>query len=251
MMLSDYPPDLLDTATPEGDRDIELPSEALMIAVAGHGDKAEFDRSRRAGAEQLQDDLATAGIDVSLLRDVLDFGCGCGRLLAGWAINGHAFRLHGCDYNPRLVDWCNVHIPGVTAKKNKIGAPIPYDDESLDLIYLLSVFTHLTLAEQQRLIGEFHRALRPGGYVYVTFHGEYFYPAIFAQLANGESEFRRNGFLINHAHREGTNICWTLHTLENLIRLHRGFIPLKHFTSIARGPTDVASWQDSLILQRI
>lgn len=228
---------------------IPLPPDDLMIAVSGHARHEDFGRSRLSGPAQLQLDFTAAGIDVSALRDVLDFGCGCGRVLAGWAMRGHDFALQGCDYNHLFVEWCNENIPGVRVQKNEIFQPIPYPAASFDLIYLLSVFTHLDLPEERQLVSEFRRVLRPGGYLYVTFHGEHFYPQMLGENPEAEANFQREGFLIGGKDREGENDCWTLHTIEKLMEVCAGFRLLKHFRSTERGPTDVAAWQDSAVFQ--
>jgi len=220
-----------------------------MIAVAGHANHADFARSRINGPPQMLKDLTDAGLDTARLVDVLDFGCGCGRLLAGWVINGFKMRLQGCDRNPDLVDWCNRHIPGVSVRINRLGQNLPFEDDSFDFVYLISVFTHLSIEEQTLLISEFQRVLRPGGYVYVTFHGEYYYPTMLRQIERGEAVFRREGFLIYRRDLESLNDCWTLHSPERLTALFREFVPLKHFRSLERGPTDVGAWQDSMIFQ--
>ncbi len=230
---------------------VPLPPPHLMVAVAGHGNDAEFAESRISGPRQMLLDLRAAGVNPAEIRSVLDFGCGCGRLLAGWVMEGSPWHLAGCDYNPSLVEWCNNNIPGVLVRENLLGEILPYDTDSCDLAYLLSVFTHLTMPEQKRLVSEFRRIVRPGGYVYVTFHGEHFYPRMFAQVKNGEQIFRATGFLVGWDTAEGTNDCWALHSPEALTRLFKGFKPLKHFKSSERGPTHVAAWQDSMIFQAL
>ena len=137
----------------------------------------------------------------------------------------------------------------INIRQNLIGEAIPFDDKSFDYIYLISVFTHLTLEEQKRLVEEFRRLLRPGGYVYVSFHGEYFYPTMFARLDDAEKIFERDGFLIEKQQLEGSNDCFTLHSPESLVRLFAGFELLKHYRSTERGPTDAAAWQDSMIFE--
>jgi SAM-dependent methyltransferase len=230
-------------------QEIPLPPDALMIAVSGHANHADFARSRINGPPQMLKDLAEAGLDSAKLVDVLDFGCGCGRFLAGWVMNGSKMRLQGCDYNPELVDWCNRHIPGVNVRINRLGQDLPFENDSFDFVYLISVFTHLTVGGQRLLVSEFQRILRPGGYIYITFHGEYFYLTMFPQIERGEAIFRRDGFLIHNQDLEGGNDCWTLHSPEHLSALFTGFVPLKHFRSLERGPTDVGAWQDSMIFQ--
>ena len=229
--------------------EVPLPPSRLMLAVAGHDDDDEFRRSRIGGPKQMLKDLAIAGIEVSQIVDVLDFGCGCGRFLAGWLVLETPMRLFGCDYNPELVQWCNDNLPGVSVRENQLGKPLPYPPGSFDFIYLISVMTHLTIREQQQLVSEFQRVVRPGGYVYVTFHGETFYDQLFARVENGEEEFRKTGFLIGADEKEGTNDCWTLQSPENVIGLFQGFSLIKHFRANERGPTDVGSWQDSMIFQ--
>lgn len=229
--------------------DVPLPPHRLMVAVAGHDDDEEFRRSRINGAKQMLQDLTIAGIDRVRIVDLLDFGCGCGRFLAGWLALQTPIRLYGCDYNPELVRWCNTNLPGVSVEENQLGKPLPYPPNSFDLVYLVSVMTHLTLREQQQLVSEFRRIVRPGGYVYVTFHGEPFYERLFALVENGEEQFRRTGFLIGADDEEGTNECWTLQSPENVIGLFQGFTLIKHFRASERGPTDVGSWQDSMIFQ--
>jgi SAM-dependent methyltransferase len=229
--------------------EVPLPPSRLMLAVAGHDDDEEFRRSRISGPKQMLKDLALAGIDIGQIVDVLDFGCGCGRFLAGWLVLEAYMRLSGCDYNPELVQWCKANLPGVSVRENQLGKPLPYPPDSFDLIYLISVMTHLTLREQQQLVSEFRRVVRPGGYVYVTFHGEPFYEQLFARVENGEEQFRKTGFLIGADEKEGTNDCWTLQSPENVIDLFQGFTLIKHFRASERGPTDVGAWQDSMIFQ--
>jgi SAM-dependent methyltransferase len=229
---------------------VPLPPDELMIAVSGHARHADFERSRLAGPEQLLADLLAAGVDLSRIKDALDFGCGCGRFLAGWLIRGIGFRAHGCDYNPLLVQWCNENLPGIEVKENALGEPLPYASNSFDLVYLLSVFTHLDLPEQKRLAGEFRRLLKPGGYLYVTFHGEHFHPRMFREDPTAEAALRTDGFAIGGREREGENDCWTLHTLDRLAEICSGFTLLKHFKSIERGPTDIAAWQDSAVFRK-
>ena len=229
--------------------DVPLPPSRLMVAVAGHDDDDAFRRSRISGPQQILKDLAIAGIDVGQIADVLDFGCGCGRFLAGWSLVQTHMCLYGCDYNPELVNWCNANLPGISVRENQLGKPLPYPPGSFDLIYLISVITHLTLREQQKLVSEFRRIVRPGGYVYVTFHGEPFYERLFARVENGEELFRKTGFLIGADEVEGTAECWTLQSPENVIGLFQGFTLIQHFRASERGATDVAAWQDSMIFQ--
>jgi SAM-dependent methyltransferase len=141
---------------------------------------------------------------------MLDFGVGCGRVARHWA--GLDVDVHGCDYNGELVEWCRRNLPHVTARSNGLDPPLPYDDERFDLVYALSVFTHLTESRQRSWMAELRRVTRPGGLVLFTTHGPSFRfsdpawppPEIRERLAGGELVV----ILPEHA---GRNACTAIH----------------------------------------
>src|SRR5690349_12107770 len=86
-----------------------LPPARLRIRVAGTPDADWFLSSGRVAADTIAGALRRAGSGLEAAASVLDFGCGCGRVLR------HLGRipgaLHGCDANPELVHWCSEHLP--------------------------------------------------------------------------------------------------------------------------------------------
>jgi hypothetical protein len=50
--------------------------------------------------------------------------------------------LYGCDYDPKLVEWCLRNLPFMEAAVNDLEQPLRYEAEQFDLVYALSVFTH-------------------------------------------------------------------------------------------------------------
>ena len=59
------------------------------------------------GAACIRSALERFGLAIEDFGSVLDFGCGCGRVTRHWGdLPG---GVHGCDYNPLLVDWCAEH----------------------------------------------------------------------------------------------------------------------------------------------
>jgi SAM-dependent methyltransferase len=232
-------------------KDIPLPPPKLMYKINGQKNAEIFRNSRIGGVEQLQNDLLNSGIDILELNNVLDCGCGCGRIIAGWELIGHRFVLNGCDYNKKAINWCRSNIPGVDFKINSIDKPLPYEDGRFDLIYLLSVFTHLSSDTQISMIREFRRILKPDGYVYLTFHGKYFQPDMIKQVHGGNSIFSEKGMLINKEKKQGSNDCWVLHKKEKLQEMFEttGFRFINHFDAIVRGPTHLAGWQDSILFR--
>jgi hypothetical protein len=62
-----------------------IPPPELIEAVSDHRDTAAFGESRRVGiVNVLIPWLVSCGFDPKHAGKILDFGCGCVRLLAGW-----------------------------------------------------------------------------------------------------------------------------------------------------------------------
>ena len=113
------------------------------------------------------------GAEATAMRSVLEFGCGTARVLRHFRyIEG--LRLAGTDANPKPIEWDRQNLPCIEFNHNELQPPLSYKNQSFDLIYALSVFTHIPLAWQGAWLDELHRVLRPGGYLLCTFHGENF-----------------------------------------------------------------------------
>jgi SAM-dependent methyltransferase len=189
---------------------LPLPPDELIAQVSGIRDPEEFIAGGALGREVITDVLARNGVRVAELGTMLDFGVGCGRVARHWA--GLGVEVHGCDYNPELVAWCRRNLRHVSARPNGLDPPLPYEDERFDLVYALSVFTHLTESRQRSWIAELRRVTRPGGLVLFTTHGPSFRftdpawppPETRARLAGGELVV----VLPEHA---GRNACTAIH----------------------------------------
>ena len=129
---------------------LPLPSPLLMIRVVGHADGDAFQAHGRACAETVQGLVEDQGRELGATGSMLDFGCGCGRVLRQWAgLDG--VRVVGTDYNPELVDWCRENLPFAEVRRNGAAPPLPAGDSEFGLIYAFSVFTHLGETAQRRL----------------------------------------------------------------------------------------------------
>jgi SAM-dependent methyltransferase len=103
------------------------------------------------------------------LGAVLDWGVGCGRVARHLA-PALGNRFFGCDIDADNVRLCRDHLPGNYAE-SKLQPRLPYESNSFDAIYGVSVFTHLRAQWEQAWLEELHRVLRPGGTMLVTVHG--------------------------------------------------------------------------------
>jgi len=137
-------------------------------------DREAADQTYRAQGEGVRDQI------VSLLpadwsfegKRVLDFGCGAGRVLSGFLEEAGRAEFHGCDPDARSVAWARKHLDPPVHVFENTAAPsrLPFEDGSLDLIYAVSVFSHLADGWSGWL-AELHRCLAPGGFLLATFLG--------------------------------------------------------------------------------
>jgi SAM-dependent methyltransferase len=121
--------------------------------------------------EAIERALAGMGRRITDFQRVLDFGCGCGRTLLWFRDVGQLTRFHGSDIDREAVDWCRRNLPFATYGCNQPAPPLAYPDGHFDLLYALSVFTHLDAEQQLAWMDELRRVLRPGGVALLTFLG--------------------------------------------------------------------------------
>jgi SAM-dependent methyltransferase len=165
-LVEDESPDSIEEGS-----DLPVPAGVLRFLVAGTEDLKWFLHAGKLGAQTLVDVLARQGQTLDHFKRILDFGCGCGRVLRHLKGMTGA-EVHGSDSNPRAIQWCERHLSFAQFKVNSLEPPLPYPDSTFDLIYAFSVFTHLTEPLQARWMDELHRVLVPGGSLILTVHGD-------------------------------------------------------------------------------
>jgi SAM-dependent methyltransferase len=102
-------------------------------------------------------------------KRVLDFGCGAGRILR--TFDPTIGEFWGCDIHRPSIEWLRENTP-FNAFVNDELPPLPQPDGYFDLVYAMSVYTHLTEENWASWLLEHHRVLRPGGLLLATFLGE-------------------------------------------------------------------------------
>jgi SAM-dependent methyltransferase len=190
-------------AGPDG---LPLPPPRLILQVTGTPDVEWFLTSGAAAMVSLGDALRAQGVEVSGLRSVLDFGCGCGRVVRHWA--GVSPGVRGCDYNPRLVDWCGRNLAFARFETNGLVPPLPFEPDAFDLVYALSVFTHLPADLQGPWMRELGRVLVPGGHLALSVHGRRYLPEL---AAEERARFERGELVVRESRQAGTNRCGAYH----------------------------------------
>ena len=195
--------------------EIPVPPARLLMTVAGSAEVAVFLEGGRRAAASIRQLLGRNGIAIESLQSILDFGCGCGRVLRHWK-GLPVSELHGTDYNAELARWCARHLPFARIGTNELAPPTSYPAAKFDFIYTLSVFTHLPESAQAAWMNEFHRILRPGGLLLLSLHGEHYTPRLTEQE---RTQFRSGALVTRHHTSAGTNLCNAFHP-ELYVRNH-------------------------------
>ncbi len=127
------------------------------------------------GQQSVRDiEAALASVGKSLLdfESILEFGSGCGRIMRWLEPLGAQSQLYGCDIDEEAMDWSNENLSFASFSANPAEPPLPYEDQTFDLVFNHSVFTHIDERMQDLWLAELHRVTKPGGLVLATVHGE-------------------------------------------------------------------------------
>jgi SAM-dependent methyltransferase len=106
-------------------------------------------------------------------KRVLDFGCGAGRTLRHFLAEADGAELWGADQDAASIGWIQANLsPPLNAWRCSHGPPIGLPLGSFDLIWAISVFTHLTVGSIPWLL-ELHRLLKDDGLLIATYYGRW------------------------------------------------------------------------------
>jgi hypothetical protein len=147
------------------------PPQALLFRVSGNRSADYF---RALGMKNCSDFLRYAGLREPPASggQVLDWGCGCGRLVPYLTSALPGWQVHGADVDAEAIAWCNVSYPNAHFVVCGLHPPLPYASSSFDLIIAASVFTHLKREHQHQWLLDLERVLKPRAILLATTQGE-------------------------------------------------------------------------------
>ena len=171
------------TVLPAPVRDELTPPPQLMIRVSGVDNPEIFQRIGHQNAADFHAAIR-ASFPSERQLTVLDWGCGCGRVLPHLKARLPGARLAGSDVDLQAINWCRTAFPDIAFAAHQTAPPIPCAAETFDVVLGSSVFTHLDRQHQQQWIAEMHRILKPDGCLIASTHGR-FAAAFFPQITAG------------------------------------------------------------------
>lgn len=175
-----------------------LPPPHLQVRQVGGVWNEAFYREGNVIARQIAEVCAMSGAPIIDAKSILDFGCGCARVLRPISQMCKSAELWGCDIDSESIAWNQAHL-GSLAKFVTTPSipPTGFANEQFDFIYSVSVFTHLPEELQFAWLTELRRILRPGGLFLASLHGG---PCLFRAEKAVPEILARQGF----AYRVGT-----------------------------------------------
>lgn len=187
--------------------DLPVPPGSLIFSATGTRDVSWFLRTGVMTVSALRGALGDLHRPIESFRAVLDLGCGCGRVLRHWS-NVLGPKFFGTDYNPAGATWVATNLNYVSVITNDIAPPLRFENSAFDLVYAISVFTHLPVELQRPWIEELYRVIEPRGILLLTLSGE----GDFERITEAErQQFREGNLVVVDPQFAGTNMCGAYH----------------------------------------
>ncbi|MGV6801015.1 MAG: class I SAM-dependent methyltransferase [bacterium] len=139
------------------------------------------------------------------IQHVAEWGCGLARILRH--LPKELIRT-GYDYNPEAIKWGQENLRQIRFYHNDLMPPLECEADSVDAVYSISVFTHLSQAAHHAWIDELYRILRPGGLLLFTVHG---CPPEGLLLPHEQAQFDKGALVTRGKVLEGSRIYTAYH----------------------------------------
>jgi SAM-dependent methyltransferase len=219
--------------------DLPIPPPELVTRIGGeYREYTEIGRGQRFYIESmLPEGWSFEG------KTVLDFGCGTGRTLASFAAEATRAEFIGCDIHAESIAWAKQSLsPPFEFLVCPETPPLDQPSGRFDLVYAMSVFTHIT-DHWSGWLAELHRVLRADGIAVISVLG----PAMAPQIIGREWD-SRIGMAAVDLHKDWSVGGPSVLLSEWWIREHWG----RAFEILRFRPYDPAggAWHDLVTLRR-
>jgi len=141
-------------------------------------------------------------------------------------------QFDGIDIDANAISWCRGNLKFANFNLSKETPPIDYAENTFDLIYVISVFTHLDEDYQFNWLAELRRIAKPGAIVVLTVNGS----------KNGQ------GFFFERSYEEGLFPAWYQNTYHSKDYIFENFG--RFFEVLGYFPQSMNAHQDVVVLQR-
>ncbi len=180
---------------------------------------------------------------------ILDFGCGCGRVLRHLLTSPvfHGSRFDGCDIDAPAIEWCRENLIGTYYRSNQYP-PLEYPNGTFDLIYGLSVFTHIDLASQRSWLKELARVLSDDGILILSVNGAGVWKFYQSTIQGDPLELSQKGFVFVANIADGVLPEWYQTSFNSVENIQQEFGA--HFEILQHASQGLSGFQDLLVLRK-
>ena len=138
-------------------------AESAISAVDGSQSEEVVQHTGRWSAAQVR-----AALDINQQDDVLELGCGIGRI--GRELAPYCNSWTGVDISENMIDFAGQRLSGqanVSFHKLQRTSLDMLEDNSIDKAYSIAVFCHMDKEDLYLYLQELNRVVRPGGTIFV------------------------------------------------------------------------------------
>ena len=179
-------------------------------------------------------------------KTILDWGCGPGRVVRHIpSLVKNTDTVIGSDYNQDYINWCSKNLPSVTFIKNELEPPMALQDNAVDLIYALSIITHLSAGNHIKWIAELLRISKPGGLLLITSQGDCFKDKL---MPDELSVYNRGELVVRATEQEGHRVFAAFEPAAYMQQLFSGCKILKFIKG--GSPQSIHGMQDTWLVQK-
>jgi SAM-dependent methyltransferase len=189
--------------------------ETFLLHYADYYSQGKWNAAELVKTIQPLTDLGNPG------KKILDWGCGPARVLRFFPeLLPAKHLLFGTDYNRDYIDWCSKNLPGINFSTNELNPPLQFESNYFDVIYSISILTHLSQKNHRDWINEIHRVLKPGGILIISTQGSAFKNKMLKQEL---LKFESGELVVRIAIKEGHRIFSAFQPENFMINLFKDF----------------------------
>jgi len=154
-----------------GERTDIVPFPSEEVQVITNGQKGEITAK---GAISILDCIMSCINEVvtpfSSIKEmhVLDYGCGWGRMTRLLPFYFKMDRITGVDVDERLINSANELLPFINHRKITSMEALPFENDSFDIVFANSVFSHLSEKSALFTLAELSRIIQKGGVLIIS-----------------------------------------------------------------------------------
>ena len=146
------------------------PPEESIKRVIGDTSSTRFAIGGATIFKNLEHYLTEHGHSWSDFPDILDWGCGAGRVTR-YLLSETGSNVVGADIDADNIRWCQQSYAKGHFEVVPLRPPTGFPDNSFNLVIGLSVLTHLQESDQWVWLSELQRITRPGALLFLSVQG--------------------------------------------------------------------------------